>query len=53
MYDWEGKRVPAADLEKTLESITQPWEVFAILPAADASGNLSANFFLVVVRRPK
>lgn len=53
MYDWEGRRVPAADLEKKLESVKEPWEVFAILPAADASGNLSPNFLLIVVRRPK
>jgi hypothetical protein len=53
MYDWEGKRVSAADLEKTLESIKQPWEVFAILPAADDSGSLSAHFFLIIARRPK
>jgi hypothetical protein len=53
MYDWQGKRVPAEELEKTWESVKEPWEVFSILPAADDSGTLSADFFLIVVRRPK
>lgn len=53
MYDWEGRRVSAAQLEKVLQSIEKPWEVFAILPAADDSGALSAEFFLIIARRPK
>ena len=53
MYDWQGKTVPAADLVKTLESMKPPWEVFAILPGNDGSGTLSAEFFLILIRRPK
>lgn len=53
MYEWQGKTIRAEQLEKTLESVKQPWEVFAILPGADDSGTLSADFFMVVVRRPK
>ena len=45
MYNWEVKTVAVTELEKLLEEIPAPWEVFAIL----ATG---ANF-LVVVRRPK
>jgi hypothetical protein len=55
MYDYEFKRVKAQELEKTLETIPgDDWELVTIVPAsATPGGPLSADYFLIVVRRPK
>jgi hypothetical protein len=54
MYDWEGKVVPANELETTLENVKPPWEVFAILPASAQVGQpFTGSHYLIVVRKPK
>ena len=56
MYNWEIRRVDATTLEKTLEAVTDGWEVFAILPATDPNdpdGPVTGRHFLIVARKPK
>jgi hypothetical protein len=54
MYNWVIKPVQANNLEKTLESVKDGWEVFAILPSADPNyldGPVTGNYFLIVLRQ--
>lgn len=50
--NWEIRRVSRAELEDTLQKVPAPWQVFAILPSGpDASGPLTGEYFLIVLRR--
>jgi hypothetical protein len=55
MYDYEIRRIKAAELEHTLEKLSESdWEVFAIVPAGeDIKAPLTGEQFLVVGRRPR